>query len=216
MAINITAVLMKTPLLDNDGLLTREWARAFGADVDAVLGASKLTTVDVIPKVTTAGTLGPSSLTDDGTKVTAAGDIDATGVFRHAGVPGITDTLTLPGGGIAVIEGGIVTAKTDPTTTAISSQAVVTGSRALGTVYQNTGSGPMYVLATLQCQPVAGAGEAQALTDSATPPTTVVAATYENNGTSKQHLGFWVLPGNYYKIAVVTNAVTLSIWTEWT
>ncbi len=143
------------------------------------------------------------------------GDTNTSGVFRKAGTAGISATLTIPNGGSATISGGIITAKTDPTSTAISAQNVVTGSRALGTVYHNTGTSPIYVLATLTCQPIAGNAEAQALTDAATPPTTVVAATFENLGTSKQHLGFWVLPGNYYSITVVTNQVTLSVWTEW-
>ncbi len=143
------------------------------------------------------------------------GDTNTSGVFRKAGTAGISATLTLPNGGSATISGGIITAKTDPTSTAISAQNVVTGSRALGTIYHNTTTRPIYVLVTVTCQPVAGSGEAQALTDAATPPTTVVGATFENNGTSKQNLPFWVLPGNYYSVAVVTNQVTLYSWVEW-
>lgn len=100
-----------------------------------------------------------------------------------------------------------------------SAQAVVTGSRALGTAYHNTGKTAMYVLVTLSCTSSGGAnfGQANALTDSAATPTTVVASTFNGSTTATvyEHLGFWVLPGNYYKVVVTNTTVTLVAWTEW-
>jgi hypothetical protein len=91
----------------------------------------------------------------------------------------------------------------------VSTQNVVTGSRALGTVYQNTTGKPMWVHVTI----VAGAAPTglNCYTDASNPPTTNVA----NQDAVASGLGgvtFIVLPGNYYKAA---SAGTLIKWTEW-
>lgn len=101
----------------------------------------------------------------------------------------------------------------------VTSQSVVTGSRALGTVYQNTGSTAKFVSVTVRCTAAGGAnfGQSSTYTDASNPPTTAVASTFNGNttATQEQTMSFWVLPGNYYKVAVVTTTVTLSLWTEW-
>jgi hypothetical protein len=118
-------------------------------------------------------------------KLDVAGDVNCTGAFRVNGT---------------AIGGGITT------------QNVVSGSRALGTVYQNTTGKPMCVHVAIN-----GAGNAvSAVADSANPPTTTVACA-GNGGTTSTNVGvtFWVLPNNYYK-AVLAGSGTLAIWTEWT
>jgi len=92
-----------------------------------------------------------------------------------------------------------------------TNQNDVTGSRALGSEYQNTGSLPMLVV-------VAGHGGvnqvATAVTDSGSPPTTVVAKAGSSNSGSIEYgtMSFIVLPGNYYK---VTWTGTLDSWLEY-
>lgn len=99
-----------------------------------------------------------------------------------------------------------------------TTQNVVTGSRALGTTYQNTGTTPMHVAVTLSCLGAGGANNAvcNAITDSSATPSTIVASSTNASTTFTihQHLNFWVLPGNYYKLAVISNNVALAIWTE--
>ena len=98
-------------------------------------------------------------------------------------------------------------------------QAVVTSSRALGTVYHNSGKTPMFVVVTLLCTASGGSnfGEAHAFADSATSPTTVVGRTFNGSSSASvaEQLSFFVLPGNYYKVAVVTTTVVLTYWVEW-
>lgn len=101
----------------------------------------------------------------------------------------------------------------------VTTQSVVTGSRALGTIYHNTGLTPMMVTVTVGCVAAGGAnfGQAKALTDASSTPTTVVASTFNGSATATvyEHLTFWVLPGHYYEVAIVTTTVSLVSWTEW-
>jgi hypothetical protein len=125
--------------------------------------------------------------------LTVDGDVDITGAYKAGGVD---------------------------ITAAVTTQSVVTGSRALGTTYQNTGTTPMMVTVTLQSTAGGGAnfGQANILTDAASPPTTVVATTFNGSIVATVHLtiSFWVLPGNYYRINQVTTTVVLGSWVEWT
>jgi hypothetical protein len=103
--------------------------------------------------------------------------------------------------------------------TILTGQSVVTGSRNLTSIYQNTGAKPIYVLVTLACTAAGGAnfGQAEARTDASATPTTTVGSTFNGSATAtvNQQMAFWVLPGNYYRVVVVTTTVTLSCWTEW-
>ncbi len=98
------------------------------------------------------------------------------------------------------------------------SQNVVTGSRALGTVYQNTTGKTMMVTVTLNVSGSTGTGGMAALTDSNSTPTTEVGqAVLGTNGYAQSTtLAFMVLPGNYYKISTNGSAtMVLGYWTEW-
>lgn len=81
--------------------------------------------------------------------------------------------------------------------------------RALDTVYQNAGTRTIFVSIS-----ITGSGTADifAYTDTANPPTTVVA---NQNGAANAHgsISFMVLPGSYYKLSA--GAATLISWTEW-
>jgi hypothetical protein len=99
----------------------------------------------------------------------------------------------------------------------VVNQNVVTGSRALDTVFQNTTGKVMFVAVTVN----GGANHAvaSAYTDSnATPSTPVGLFSYSaiNNivASGFGQLFFIVLPGNYYK---VTNDLSMSLgyWVEW-
>ena len=96
----------------------------------------------------------------------------------------------------------------------VTTQSVVTGSRAFGTVYQNTSGRPMFVSVTALA--TASGGNIQCYADaSATPTTLVGGVSLSTSGTNYfAPPAFIVLPGNYYK---VTNSGTASvgIWTEW-
>jgi trimeric autotransporter adhesin len=100
-----------------------------------------------------------------------------------------------------------------------STQAVVTGSRALNTVFQNTGSTPRFVSLTSTMGNGSSAGYMNALTDANNPPTTEVArvgsgAVSSVGERSGLQVFFIVLPGNYYKVST-TGTVILHDWTEW-
>jgi hypothetical protein len=89
-------------------------------------------------------------------------------------------------------------------------QNAASGTRAMGTVYQNNTGHPIYVVVD-----GFGTGNMTSIAVSGTTPnpTTQVAAGINSN-TSGAHItiNFFVLPGNFYK---VTSAVAISIWTEW-
>jgi hypothetical protein len=104
---------------------------------------------------------------------------------------------------------------TSQTTAAgISNQGVVTGSRVLGSVYQNTTGKPMFVSVTAHTSNVTNAN-ILAQTDSNSSPSTYVAyAALAQNGIDGQ-ITFWVLPNNYYTVTVNVGTPGLSLWTEW-
>jgi len=93
----------------------------------------------------------------------------------------------------------------------ISSQNVVTGSRAFNTLYQNTTGKPMFVNISFY---VSAAYTVKALTDNNNPPTTAVCDMSPYGSEDNYSFGFWVLTGNYYEVTT-TGPCTLSCWTEW-
>ena len=99
---------------------------------------------------------------------------------------------------------------------ALTTQAIVTSSRVLGTVYQNTGTGPLMVAAFLEYGPGA---QMLAYTDLTASPTTIVAGAYFASTLSSQTGGstltFWVMPNAYYKVAAAAGAGTIQSWVEW-
>lgn len=100
-----------------------------------------------------------------------------------------------------------------------STQAVVTGSRALNTIFQNTGSTPRFVSLTCTMGNGSSEGTMKALTDANNPPTTELAHVASGAVSSvgerdALQLFFIVLPGNYYRVTTV-GTVILGIWTEW-
>jgi hypothetical protein len=94
----------------------------------------------------------------------------------------------------------------------VSVQSVVTGSRAIGTVYQNTTGRPMFVTIGFSAS-AATAADLEIQTDSASNPTTSVIRASANQGWMSC-ISAWILPGNYYK-TVQTNGCSLFRWTEW-
>ncbi len=104
---------------------------------------------------------------------------------------------------------------TTPTgTVPFSSQNVVTGSRVIGTVYQNTTGKTMYVAVVVGNGGV-GFGSTQFVTDSSATPSTIVSyapnlpATDGGNNT----VYGMVLNNNYYECT--SNSSPLISWTEW-
>ena len=99
----------------------------------------------------------------------------------------------------------------------ITTQAVVTGSRALAGIYQNTGTTPRYVAVGVVIN--AGANVAvQAYCDAGASPGTIVTASYAGglSVATISPLFFIVLPGYFYKVVSSTGAgVSLNFWTEW-
>lgn len=97
---------------------------------------------------------------------------------------------------------------------AVTTQNVVTASRALGTVYQNTTGRPMFVAVTNSAL-TANNVTMRVFSDSSDPPTTETArGSVAEYNVSHGFVGFWVLPGNYYMVWCST-ASGVSIWTEW-
>ena len=122
-----------------------------------------------------------------------SGDCNITGTYRVNGTP-----LATGGGG-----GGI------------TAQSIVTGSRALGGIYQvNPAGKPTFVCVTLNI-PSSGAG-ATAYSDSGSNPSNVVAQMSLSSGANSGvlTLSFWVLPGNYMKVLQIGSA-SIFQWVEW-
>lgn len=92
----------------------------------------------------------------------------------------------------------------------VSTQNNVTGSRSVGTVYQNTTGKPMFVVASMQ---VSGGQSMTAYTDSAANPTTACGRVAPTSSTEAP-LAFWVLPNNYYKL-VASGGFVAGQWIEW-
>ncbi len=137
-------------------------------------------------------------------------------------------TMSFPAaGGVSVLRGGVALTgaggsdyiKADGSgygtpsgTTVPTSQTDVTSSRALATVYHNTGTTPKFIQATVQGT---SSGNVSAFTDASNPPTTNVAAHSANaSGAYNVYLGFWVLAGNYYKITSTMGSAAVVIWFE--
>jgi hypothetical protein len=117
-----------------------------------------------------------------------AGDVNCTGAFRVNGTPLVT------GGGVT-------------TQTAYSS-----AQRTLGTNYQNNTGKPMFVSALANSG--ASGGNIQAYSDPGNPATQSVAFA-SNNGGQLLCVGFWVLPGSWYRVVPVGTALWGG-WVEWT
>ncbi len=92
-------------------------------------------------------------------------------------------------------------------------QSIVTGSRALGTVYQNTSGKIMIVMVTAAFGAV-GDGVIVYIEAGDTTPDTAVAETYGVADTEGA-VTFVVAPSSYYKVSAVAGA-SLVYWTEWT
>jgi hypothetical protein len=92
----------------------------------------------------------------------------------------------------------------------MSTQNAVTGSRAVNTVYRNATGKPMFVLVTFAGS---GAVNVYAQTDASNPPGASVGYNGYASGGPYASIGFWVLPGNYYKLAADAGTA-MYIWTE--
>ena len=88
-------------------------------------------------------------------------------------------------------------------------QNVVTGQRALGTIYQNTTGKTMFITVTNN---ISSTSSVTVYTDSSLNPTTEVCA--ENTTTTKSPISFMVLNNNYYTLTT-TGTVAIVCWTEW-
>ena len=100
----------------------------------------------------------------------------------------------------------------------VSTQSVVTGSRAFGTVYHNTNATAMFVTVSGTTSAGGDAVLMTAITDSSSSPSTTVAqdqSTLSVTGGAVS-LTFVVLPGNYYEATLSGNGtLAVSYWTEW-
>lgn len=218
-------------------LLTRldsgSWTSLFSIDSTGLMTATISLTppVTIIPTANTdAIEIYPAALVGAGTQigglsVSRANSFDTGAHTRdfawrpsttsNAGA-GIYELLTRVDGGAWSVLGSVTAAGvwSLPGTAIPTTQSVVTGSRALTTVYHNTGTAPLHIAVTVQATSTNSI--VQAYTDaSATPTTFVVAATQPTNG-QYISVNFIVLPGNYYKVLAVAGSFAApTIWTEW-
>ena len=167
--------------------LTTTTANNRGADLIFYTRADNATAISERIRITSAGLVGVGT-SSPGYRLDVAGDVNisAGSSYRINGSP-------ISGGGI-------------------STQNIVTGSRSLGSNFQNTTGKPM--MATVTANANAGNGIA-AYTDASSSPTTVVAQQTNPSTTSAITicLSFWVLPGNWYKVTI--GAGSLNTWVEW-
>lgn len=92
-----------------------------------------------------------------------------------------------------------------------TTQSDVTASRALGTVYQNTGTSPLFVSVSVT---EATGRRMEAECDGSNPPTTLVAV-HGFSANSQANLLFIVIPGNYYRVSATAGTPTIISWIEW-
>jgi hypothetical protein len=97
--------------------------------------------------------------------------------------------------------------------TAISGITTQTApARVLGTTYQNTTGKAIFVQVTIS----ATNGGVTAFTDAANPPTNPVAIVGNSYSVAASLIAtFWVLPNNYYRVAVTAGSAGLQNWWEW-
>jgi hypothetical protein len=96
----------------------------------------------------------------------------------------------------------------------ISNQAIVTGTRAANTVYQNSTGKTMFVLISWN---LGGKNSTiNALADAANPPVAAVAQVSDTSSSiTTVALFFLVLPGHFYMCQVAAGTPTLVNWTEY-
>ena len=151
------------------------------------------------------------------------GDLALHPLFPGAGVPlstgsawgtsytvgtGPNDLVQLNSGGQLPAVSGALLTNLPATGGGFTTQNVVTSSRTLGTVYQNTTGKTIWVSAG------SGAymsGQWTAYSDASSSPATEVGVSYQGNGNCT--VSFMVLNNNYYKITAT--AGTLGYWIEW-
>lgn len=151
-----------------------------------------------------ASTTTAGACTDAGSTAPTSGWV--IGQSASSAIANATATIVLSQGYSAASGGGMFT----------MTQNVVTGSRMLGTVYQNTTAWP--ILITISEENTNG-GITSAIvvnTDSSSSPTTAVAYAATSLATGVRTLTFVVLPGNYYEAIDNASATeNLVLWVEW-
>jgi len=119
---------------------------------------------------------------------------------------GSTSNVTI-GAGLSFTGGAL------SNTNGFTTQNIVTGSRAIGSVYRNTTGKTMMVTVSFDS---ASSSSGTAVTDSSSSPSTVVAYVATASGINVIFpMTFLVLNGNYYEIVQNTGTLLLTYWTEW-
>lgn len=90
-----------------------------------------------------------------------------------------------------------------------SGQSVITGQRALNSIYQNTNQKTMMVTVTNN---ITSGGSVTVYCDSTLNPNTQICV--DDTPTTNSPVTFMVLSGNYYKLTTA-GTVALVCWTEW-
>lgn len=154
-------------------------------------------------------TLGNAPATHTHALAAGATDITATAaeLNKLAGTPaGLTSTE------LGYVDGvtSAIQTQLDTKESKITTQSDVSGSRADGTVYQNTTGRALFVSVSFADD---FGRLAIAYSDTNNPPTTIIAKV-TGVGVNLMQIFFIVLPGNYYKV-VWNNTPSTIIWFEW-
>jgi hypothetical protein len=99
-----------------------------------------------------------------------------------------------------------------------ATQGDVTGTRALGTIYQNLTGSPIFVSVTAQVNGAANDVSITAYSDDNTPPVDTVARVSMDTSTAEvdNNSVVFVVPNNYYyKVVNADGNALLVAWTEW-
>jgi hypothetical protein len=99
-------------------------------------------------------------------------------------------------------------------TPGFTSQADVTASRVLGTVYKNTTGKPLFVSVSAHGSN-SSTGSIVAITDANSSPSTNVAFQGIYSTANDSQITMMVLPGNFYKVFVNVGTPSLGLWIEW-
>jgi hypothetical protein len=154
--------------------------------------------------------ISPTGAITTGATITATGQVSAAAYYNNS-----TSTQTIDTSNNAIVNNLTVNGHcTGCGYTGMSTQTVVTGSRALNTVYHNTNATALFVVATVNYTCAGGSGTTAVTDSSSTPTTTVMQSVCNTTVSVTTPLTFFVLPGNYYEVAAASGT-TIEYWTEW-
>lgn len=161
--------------------------------------------------ITTAGKVNGSALTGLNNVPSGAGTLAELNIAKLDSNGNGIDGGALISGAANIPSGfGVIPFANLPS--GFSTQHVVTGTRSIASIYQNTSGKTMYVTTSLQN--TSSSSTFQVLTDSSSSPSSIVAQAIAQTANTVLPVSFIVLNNNYYEITSSASGAVIA-WTEW-